>query len=44
VFLKHLIDEAEASEHGDEPWLSKAAMIKGTKRKIKVNGKVVLLG
>jgi hypothetical protein len=24
VFLKHLIDEAEASEHADEPWLSKA--------------------
>ena len=24
VFLKHLIDEAEASEHIHEPWLSKA--------------------
>ena len=24
VFLKYLIDEAEASEHADEPWLSKA--------------------
>lgn len=24
VFLKHLIDEAEASEYADEPWLSKA--------------------
>ena len=24
VFLKHLIDEAEASKHIDEPWLSKA--------------------
>lgn len=24
VFLKHLIDEAEASEHANEPWLSKA--------------------
>ena len=24
VFLKHLIDEAEASKHADEPWLSKA--------------------
>jgi len=24
VFLKHLIDEADASEHADEPWLSKA--------------------
>lgn len=24
VFLKHLIDEAEASEHADEPWLSKS--------------------
>ncbi len=24
VFLKHLIDEAEASEHAGEPWLSKA--------------------
>jgi|SRR5215813_9827153 len=23
-FLKHLIDEAEASEHSQEPWLSKA--------------------
>jgi hypothetical protein len=25
VFLKHLIDEAEASEHANGPWLSKAA-------------------
>ena len=24
VFLKHLIDEAQASEHADEAWLSKA--------------------
>jgi hypothetical protein len=24
VFLNHLIDEAEASEHANEPWLSKA--------------------
>jgi hypothetical protein len=24
VFLKHLIDEAEASEQADAPWLSKA--------------------
>ena len=24
VFLKHLIDEAEASEHSQEPWLSEA--------------------
>lgn len=24
VFLKHLIDEAEASVHANEPWLSKA--------------------
>ena len=24
VFLKHLIDEAAASEHADEPWLSEA--------------------
>ena len=25
VFLKHLVDEAEASEYANEPWLSEAA-------------------